>query len=120
VPVVPYTTCEEPDQDAVTWKFMDLRKFRDLMASEELYFRRADLFTDKSEGLPTEQYAMKVLRLDPYDIHDRVRLNQHLGSLAQHRESYYVSCWHLHRQETLAMWEQYGHDGVAVCSRYGS
>jgi hypothetical protein len=38
---------------------MDLRKFRDLMASEELYFRRADLFTDKSEGFPPEQYAMR-------------------------------------------------------------
>ena len=31
---------------------MDLRKFRDLIASKEIYFRRADLFTDKSEGLP--------------------------------------------------------------------
>src|SRR5687767_10763560 len=30
---------------------MDLRKFRDLVASEELYFRRADLFKDKSDGL---------------------------------------------------------------------
>lgn len=97
---------------------MDLRKFRDLMASEELYFRRADLFTDRSEGLPTEQYAMQVLRLDPYDIHHRANLNHHLGSLAQHRESYYVSCWYLHDQETLDMWAQYGHDGVAVCSSY--
>ena len=47
---------------------MDLRKFRDLMASEELYFRRADLFTDKSEGLPPEDYATRVLGLNPYDI----------------------------------------------------
>jgi hypothetical protein len=98
---------------------MDLRKFRDLMASEELYFRRADLFADKSEGLPPEQYARRVLGLDPYDIRDRVSLNHHLGSLAQHRECYYVSCWHLFRQEELNMWEQYGHDGVAVCSRNG-
>ena len=98
---------------------MDLRKFRDLMASEELYFRRADLFSDKSEGLPPEQYARRVLGLDPYDINDRVRLNDHLGFLAQNRESYYISCWHLYRQETLDMWEQYGDDGVAVCSRYG-
>jgi hypothetical protein len=98
---------------------MDLRKFRDLMASEELYFRRADLFTDKSEGLPPEQYAMRVLRLEPYAINDRVSLNNHLGSLAQDREVFYVNCWHLFRREELAMWEQYGHDGVAVSSTYG-
>jgi hypothetical protein len=97
---------------------MDLRKFRDLMASEELYFRRADLFTDKSEGLPPEDYAARVLGLNPLDIRDRAALNHHLGSLAQHRESYFISCWYLYDQETLDMWEQYGHDGVAVCSRY--
>ena len=118
MPILPYVNQVEPGDDAVIWRFMDLRKFRDLMASEELYFRRADLFSDKSEGLPPDQYAMRVLGLDPYDIKDRVSLDNHLGSLAQNRESYYISCWHLYRQETLDMWEQYGSDGVAVCSRY--
>jgi hypothetical protein len=119
MPIVPYVNRVEPSEDALIWRFMDLRKFRDLMASEELYFRRADLFADKSEGLPPEKYARKVLGLDPYDVNDRVRLNDHLGSLAQNRESYHIICWHLYRQETLDMWEQYGHDGVAVCSRFG-
>ena len=118
MPVISYTNRLEPAHDAATWRFMDLRKFRDLMASEELYFRRADLFTDKSEGLPPEEYALRVLGLNPYDIRDRAELNHHLGSLAQHRESYYISCWYLYRDETLAMCEQYGHDGVAICSRY--
>ena len=48
--VAPYSNRLEPAENAVIWRYMDLRKFRDLMASEELYFRRADLFTDKSEG----------------------------------------------------------------------
>ncbi len=119
MPIVPYANRLEPAEDAVIWRYMNLRKFRDLMASEELYFRRADLFTDKSEGLPPDEYAARVLGLDPYDIRDRASLNNHLGSLAQHRESCYISCWYLYREETLDMWEQYGHDGVAVCSRYG-
>jgi hypothetical protein len=62
---------------------------------------------------------LRVLGLNPYDINDRVKLNNHLGFLAQNRECYYISCWHLYRQETLDMWEQYGDDGVAVSSRYG-
>src|SRR5688572_8663753 len=92
MPLLPYVNRLEPVDDAAIWRYLDLRKFRDLIASEELYFRRADLFTDKTEGLPPEQYAMRVLGLDPYDIHDRVSLNNHLGSL---RESYYISCWYL-------------------------
>lgn len=116
---MPHVYCVEPTREAVIWRFMNLYKFRDLVSSEELYFRRADLFEDKSEGLPPEQYAAQVLGLNAYDINDCRDLNHHLGFLAQHRESYYIQCWHLYRQETLDMWEQYGDDGVAVCSCYG-
>jgi hypothetical protein len=38
MPVKSYYSQKEPAADAVIWRFMDLRKFRDLMASEELYF----------------------------------------------------------------------------------
>jgi len=77
MPIIPYVNQLEPSEDAVIWRFMDLFKFRDLMASEELYFRRADLFTDESEGLPPEQYAMRVLGLDPHDVRDRVNWSAH-------------------------------------------
>ena len=118
MPVLSYYSQKEPAADAAIWRFMDLRKFRDLMASEELYFRRADLFDDETEGLPPEQYVQRVLRLDPWDIHDRMKLNNHLGSLAQDREMHYITCWYLFDQETLKMWESYGHDGVAIVSSY--
>ena len=119
MPVLPYHSQKEAPSEAVIWRFLDLRKFRDLMANQELYFRRADLFDDQTEGLPPEQYVRRVLVLDPYDIKDQVALNNHLGSLAQSREMYFITCWQLFRKEDLAIWEQYGHDGVAVTSRYG-
>jgi hypothetical protein len=37
--------------------------FKQSPSSEELYFRRADLFTDSSEGPPPDQYARRVLAL---------------------------------------------------------
>ncbi len=119
MPVLPYYSQKEAPPDAVIWRFMDLRKFRDLMANQELYFRRADLFDDQSEGLPPDQYVQRVLGLDPYDVKDQVALNDHLGSLAQSREMHFITCWQLFRDEDLAIWEQYGHDGVAVVSKYG-
>jgi hypothetical protein len=89
------------------------------MANQELYFRRADLFDDESEGLPPEQYVRRVLRLDLYDIKDQVALNHHFGQLAQAREMYFITCWYLYSKEDLAIWEQYAPDGVAVTSSYG-
>jgi hypothetical protein len=118
MPVLPYYSQKEPSSDAVIWRFLDLCKFRDLMANQELYFRRADLFDDQSEGLPHEQYVRRVLGLDPYEIKDERALNHHLGSLAQSREMYFITCWQLHGEEDLAIWEQYAPKGVAVVSTY--
>lgn len=99
------------------WRFLDMRKFRDLMATSELYFCRADLLSDKQEGLPPEEY-LATFGLHPLDLNDRQELLNHMGSDAQFREGFYVSCWHLFREERCRMWKEYGDEGVAVTSRY--
>lgn len=116
--IEPYPDQLEPEnQDAVIWRFMKMEKFRDLIATGELYFCRADLFPDESEGLPPEEY-LPILGLNPFDLRDRQQLDHLIGSDAQFRESFYISCWHLFRDETCMMWKEYGDDGLAICSRY--
>jgi hypothetical protein len=108
---------EPENQDAEIWRFMQMWKFRDLIKTGELYFQRADLFDDESEGLPPEKY-LPILGLNPLDLRDRQELDHSIGSLAQFREACYICCWHLFREETYGMWKQFGEDGVAICSRY--
>jgi hypothetical protein len=118
MPIESYPDQVEPaDQDSIIWRFMNLHKFRDFMESGDLYFCRADRFPDESEGLPPEEY-LPVLNLNPLALDDRQKLDHSIGCMAQFREAYYVSCWHLYREETIKMWREYGEDGVAVCSRY--
>lgn len=62
---------------------------------------------------------MHILGLNPLDLLDRHKLDDSIGCAAQFREAFFISCWHLFREETCKMWEEYGKDGVAVCSRYG-
>lgn len=94
-----------------------MRKFCDLMTTSELYFCRADLLSDEREGLPPEEY-LSTFGLHPLDLNDRRELLNHIGSDAQFREGFYVSCWHLFREETCRMWREYGSEGVAITSRY--
>jgi len=108
---------EPENPDAVIWRFMKMARFRELMTTGELYFCRADLFSDTNEGLAPEEY-LPVLNLDPFDLRSRQELNHSIGSLAQFRESFYVNCWHLFHEETAKIWKNYGKDGVAICSRY--
>jgi len=77
MPITPHYACVEPSGDTVVCRFMDLPKFRDLFASEELYFRRTDLFKDDDpwEALPSDAYVRKALGLRRFDLHDELQLN---------------------------------------------
>jgi hypothetical protein len=94
-------------------------KFRDLLANQELYFRRADRFSqDPNEGVPPDDWLRATLRLRRFFLEDEVRLSNEKGNLAQFRESSYVTCWHLFKEEDAVMWQEFAKYGVAVCSRY--
>ena len=108
---------EPENQDATIWCFINMRKFRDLMETTELYFCRADLFPDEREGLPPEEF-LATFGLDPLDVNDRRQLLNHIGSDAQFREGFYVNCWYLFRDETVQMWKEYADEGVAITSQY--
>jgi hypothetical protein len=46
MPVETYVGHLEPEnQDAVIWRFVNMKKFRDFMETQELYFCRADVFS---------------------------------------------------------------------------
>ena len=77
MPVVSHDACKEPSSDSVICRFMDLTKFRDLFASEELYFRQVSLFKDDDpwEALPSDEYTRRVLGLTQYDLKDELKLN---------------------------------------------
>jgi hypothetical protein len=105
-------------EDVVIWRFMNMKKFADLISTGELYFCRADLFKDESEAMPPDNYHPSS-NLNPLDLRDKRTLDDSIGCVAQFREAFYINCWHLFREETCKMWKEYGEDGVAICSRYG-
>jgi hypothetical protein len=63
MPITPHYACKEcPDSTAIC-RFMELWKFRDLFANEELYFTRTNLLQDDDpwEALPSDDYVRKAL-----------------------------------------------------------
>jgi hypothetical protein len=66
---------------------------------------------------PSDEYARRALRLNRYDLHDELALNNDLAFARQVSESYFINCWQLFEGETLEMWRKYG-NGVAIFSRF--
>lgn len=109
--------CEDTNGDTVISRFMDMPKFHDLFANEELYFRRVDKFkeNDPREGLPDDDFVRRTARLTKGDVEHEKSLRHHQASNRQFSESCFINCWHLYEGETLGMWDEYGE--VAIFSR---
>jgi len=120
MPVQPYVDQIEPLPDAVIWRYINMDKFRDLAANEELYFHRADLFKkdDPHEGLPPDDYVRKIRGLRRFDLKDELSLINTQAVNRQFSAGHYLNCWNLFEEEKLEMWKEYAPNGVAICSRY--
>jgi hypothetical protein len=119
MPITPHYACKELPGDTVICRFMEMWKFRDLFANEELYFTRTDLFKDDDpwEALPSDEYARHALGLRKFVLEDELKLNNDQAFNRQYSESCYITCWQIFEGETVHMWGRYG-KGVAILSRF--
>ena len=91
-------------QKSILRRYMDLPKLLDLLYSSELYFRRADGFSDRLEGalFPSlrksinEAYYEKRISYNADDFYRRSRVGN------------YVSCWTMGTRDNMSLWQLYG------------
>ncbi len=119
---------EVPQEDESIWKFMDFPKFVHILDSKGLYFNRSDKFKDPFEGMLSnynegawpEVYKEwgNGTELSPNTIKvfkqsDQLKLRV--------RQEAFVSCWHINKYESAAMWDLYTKAGygIAIKSTYG-
>ncbi|HKV77593.1 MAG TPA: hypothetical protein VJP02_05620 [Candidatus Sulfotelmatobacter sp.] len=96
-------TTEAAEDSTVLWRYLDRRKFRDLLTTCSLYFCRVDLFGEPFEGsIPANAVTQEIY---PMPV-DREFLNHF----------FFANCWHMNPHESVAMWKLYLRDepGVAI------
>ena len=98
-----------PPEDEVTlWRYMSFEKFASILATEALFFTRADKFEDPFEGfIPQammDSHKKSVKRVTPNEATAKMVL-----TIAENWRNKYVicNCWHQNEEESMAMWEKY-------------
>ncbi|MHB8927065.1 MAG: hypothetical protein ACYC9Q_05275 [Bacillota bacterium] len=94
---------EPKDKGLVIRRYMSFAKYMSLLFSQCLYFCPADKLGDVFEG--TVPKPMQGTHLGPV--------------IERNRHNILVSCWAMGEDESVALWEKYGCDGVAVESTFG-
>lgn len=106
----------KPSTDSLIWRYRDFNRYLSILENEELWFCRADQFSDPFEGsLPQKNIEEREIKND-----DAERTMAESLSLTYRtfRKMTYLNCWHLNQYESAAMWNLYLSEdqGVAIVS----
>jgi hypothetical protein len=114
--------------DAPIWRYIDFAKFVDMLERRALHFSQLGALGDPFEGMPSEG-TLEFLRY----MDERFRelaiacgvVNAHDWPRRPVRQVYqdfrlstYVNCWHTNDFESMAMWQLYSRDGIAIRSNF--
>lgn len=96
--------------DEILWRYIDRRKFEDLLSTSTLYFARPDRFTDPFEGRFSPGNAAGLSRSEQvfrslYKIADPA--SEATDYIEIHRSVVFISCWHRNTRESFQMWQAY-------------
>jgi len=105
----------------ILWRYMDIRKFEDLLARSALYFSRPDKFTDPFEGRLSAANATTMSPSDAafyaaYHIEYPTAEAKQTQEIMRH--CVFISCWHRSTKESREMWDAYtsGPESVAIAT----
>lgn len=103
------------ENDAILWRYLNLKKFESLLKEQALFFCRDDKFTDKFEGaIPTKEFICRNSKLS--NSKKILYSNKH----QEMKKFTLINCWHININESNTMWKIYlnFNEGVAIQTHY--
>jgi hypothetical protein len=120
---------ELPDHTEV-WRYMDMWKFMSLLETSTFYFSRLDTLEDPFDGqlrpyeLPHAKNLVLHALMETPSVKERFEASWdkllRQGATSRYGPAY-VSCWHVAKHSSIAMWKLYcpSGQGVAIVSTVG-
>lgn len=108
---------DKPETNARIWRYMDLWKFSDMLATSSLHFTRVDKLDDNLEGTWGPSGAFEA-----YESYGKKYVEQLKYWEKVFRTIGAVNCWHVNDSESKEMWDLYvsGNEGVSVQSTFSA
>ena len=96
---------ETPPLDTKIWRYLDLTKLMSIFERQELFFSRADKFSDPYEGVMTKPAREEMKRLHGWTWDKGFKEN---------KKKFCLNCWHINQFESDSMWKLYSASNMGL------
>ena len=96
------------------WRYINEEYLLELGRTGVMYFRHLPELSDGLEGSLTARTRERLFRRLYADYGDAATANAAVNDFDQHREAFYVNCWHMNDAESYLMWKVYADRGFAI------
>jgi len=101
--------------DLIIWRYLTIEKFRDLLETQTLYFRRMDKFIDEYEGYLNDHTKKVLDNMFVGEFSNHEEMGNSLKTALKHiKELTFVNCWHIADKESKEMWDNYAEATAGV------
>ena len=110
----PKCPCTAPHSLQPLWRYFKYEHLMDLLDSEELFFAHLHGLSDGLEGSLTERTRDRLFKWSYGRYNDATLARQEVEYYENHRNAFFVNCWHMNDAESYLMWKVYGDRGFAI------
>ena len=113
----------EPNPEDMLWRYLDFTKFVSMLDKAALFLPNADGFTDKWEGSYPKRDSILINTPECTTNSDNAKVvPEIMKKRIDVKSRCYISCWHINKHESAAMWDLYAKSGfgLAIQTSYGS
>jgi len=115
-------TEESIPDDTVIWRYFKFEYFVNIVNTHSIWFSRPFKFDDRWEGLFPPSYVRRTRQYATANGLSFKEFNREFHRrMLRHRYAHFVSCWHINKNESDAMWRLYAllKTGIAIQSTVG-
>lgn len=100
------------------WHYLKYEGLLQIINDGSLYFSHTTKIKDKWEGLLTDKTKEKLFKAEYIKYGNAIAANSSIEDYEEHKNSFYVNCWHMNDHESYLMWKVYGDRGCAIQTNY--
>jgi hypothetical protein len=106
------------NDDTIIWRYIDLEKLESLLEQSALYFASAKQFSDAFEGSITRaDHRSRLRSFEQFAPDTEILYRPFSRAFQALTRLMKISCWHMNRYESVAMWQLYLREGKGVAIR---